>query len=207
MVSTEQIVAARAFLKWTQDDLARYAGVSIGTIKDLERGKSKNARSSTLDPIIKAFTDHGIEFIDDGVRRSKKITTIYEGQEGFIEFFDLVYHEIRKHGGEILVSNSNDEMFKGLLGDYYEIQVERMSKLSFQCRSLISENDSMRFKVDYSEYRTVPEKYFSNAPFYVFGNRLAVFIWKNQPKIILINDTDLADAYRKHFSFLWSQFE
>ena len=63
--SPRQIRAARMLLGWSQLDLAKHAQVSVTVIARLETG-SVDARLSTIMAILKAFEEHGIEFVDEG---------------------------------------------------------------------------------------------------------------------------------------------
>jgi transcriptional regulator with XRE-family HTH domain len=62
-LTSAQVRAARALLKWSQQDLAAKASLFIGTIKDFERGVS-NPRMSTLLALEKVFRKSGVEFIE-----------------------------------------------------------------------------------------------------------------------------------------------
>jgi transcriptional regulator with XRE-family HTH domain len=68
VISGRQIRAARALLGWKQLDLAKGAGVSEITIKNIERGVT-DARGSTLAAIQDAFYKAGIVFLDRGDAR------------------------------------------------------------------------------------------------------------------------------------------
>jgi len=68
MISPAQIRAARALLGWKQTDLASASGVSVISIKNIERGKT-DARSSTVAKIERAVGDAGVMFLDAGVNR------------------------------------------------------------------------------------------------------------------------------------------
>lgn len=66
MLSSEQIRAARALLRWEQKDLADSSGVSLPSIKRLETQRGElAAQSRTVDAIRNAFETAGITFIDD----------------------------------------------------------------------------------------------------------------------------------------------
>ena len=66
MLTSEQIRAARALLRWDQKQLAEAAGISVETVKRLERTPGPvSAYASTVEAIGKAFEAVGIEFIDD----------------------------------------------------------------------------------------------------------------------------------------------
>lgn len=64
MISSAQIRAARAMLRWTAAELAEASGVGVATIRRLELTDgipSSNAR--TLDSLQKALEAAGIEFV------------------------------------------------------------------------------------------------------------------------------------------------
>jgi len=65
MITPAQVRAARALLGWRQADLAKEAGASEMSIKNLERGVM-DARGSTLGKIGAAFASRDIEFLDPG---------------------------------------------------------------------------------------------------------------------------------------------
>jgi predicted transcriptional regulator len=77
-VSIRQIKAARALLSWSQEQLAKAAGVSTPTIKRLEaRDGPMGGRTNTAAKIRTALEDAGVRFIDEnggglGVRLKKR---------------------------------------------------------------------------------------------------------------------------------------
>ena len=76
-VSTEQVKAARALLRWSQNDLATASGVSVPTIKRLEAATGQmGGRAETVDAIRQTLEAAGVEFIPEnggglGVRLRK----------------------------------------------------------------------------------------------------------------------------------------
>lgn len=67
MVSPEQCRAARAWLSWSQDELAQRASVGISTVKDFETGKRTPMRNN-LDALRRTLEAAGVKFIFDGER-------------------------------------------------------------------------------------------------------------------------------------------
>ena len=57
----EQCRAARAWLDWSQDDLAVAAKVSLSTVKDFEK-KRRNPIANNLEAIKRALEAEGISF-------------------------------------------------------------------------------------------------------------------------------------------------
>jgi len=64
LITSGQIRAARALIKWTGAELAKASGVAFSTLMRLETGEGvPGAQAKTLDAITKAFESAGIEFI------------------------------------------------------------------------------------------------------------------------------------------------
>ena len=75
MINSAQCRAARGLLAWSQQDLAREAGIGVVTVHQLEAGTSA-PRNATVEVIKRAFEAAGVEFIDEngggpGVRLRK----------------------------------------------------------------------------------------------------------------------------------------
>jgi predicted transcriptional regulator len=66
MKTPGQIKAARAFLGWSQDDLAEKSGVSAPTVKRIETGGLESAAFGSVRAIQDAFEKAGIQFTPDG---------------------------------------------------------------------------------------------------------------------------------------------
>jgi transcriptional regulator with XRE-family HTH domain len=65
VITPAQIRAARALLGWKQTDLAKAAGVSEISVKNIERSAT-DPRASTLLRIQRALEQAGVEIIQDG---------------------------------------------------------------------------------------------------------------------------------------------
>ena len=64
MITSGQIRASRALLRWTGKQLAEASGVAFSTLMRLETGEGvPGAQAKTLDSIQKAFEEAGLEFI------------------------------------------------------------------------------------------------------------------------------------------------
>ena len=64
MITSDQIRAARALLRWSGKDLAEKTGLGFSTLMRLEVLEGvPSAQAKTLEAIQKAFEGAGIEFI------------------------------------------------------------------------------------------------------------------------------------------------
>lgn len=77
-ITSEQLRAARALIRWEQKDLAEQSGVSLPTVKRLEVKPGKiMANGPTIDALARAFASAGVQFIPEngggaGVRLAKR---------------------------------------------------------------------------------------------------------------------------------------
>lgn len=65
--TASQIRAARALLDWSAADLSERSGVSLSTIQNFERGRSK-MMAANMRELVRAVEAAGVEFTDDGAR-------------------------------------------------------------------------------------------------------------------------------------------
>lgn len=66
-MTSEQLRAARALIRWEQKDVAEASGVSLPSIKRLETKRGAlSAYNSTVEAIRKALESAGVEFIPPG---------------------------------------------------------------------------------------------------------------------------------------------
>jgi ribosome-binding protein aMBF1 (putative translation factor) len=72
MVSPEQSRAARGWLDWSQEELAKRANVSLSTVRDFEKGR-RTPIGNNLDAMRRAFEAEGVELGDpQGITVKKK---------------------------------------------------------------------------------------------------------------------------------------
>jgi transcriptional regulator with XRE-family HTH domain len=64
MISTEQIRAARALLRWTAQNLADMSGVGVATIRRIELMDGvPSGQVRTIEALRSALEDAGVEFV------------------------------------------------------------------------------------------------------------------------------------------------
>ncbi len=65
MLTPEQSRAARGWLDWSQDDLAKRAQVSLSTVRDFEKGR-RTPIANNLGAMMRALEEAGIRFVEEG---------------------------------------------------------------------------------------------------------------------------------------------
>ena len=68
MLTAEQLRAARALIRWEQSTVAEKAGVSVETVKRLEKldGPLLSTKTATIHALEAAFQEAGVEFTNGG---------------------------------------------------------------------------------------------------------------------------------------------
>jgi transcriptional regulator with XRE-family HTH domain len=206
-ITTAQIRGARGILNWSQQDLAQRTGISATSIGAIENGQT-TPRESTLSTIRKTLENGGIEFIGlDGVRLRTGDVRIFQGREGFWDFYEDIYSTVQETPGEILVSNADERLFeKWIDPENLKKHVNRMrGTKGVSYKILVKEGDTHLLATpDYAEYRWTPKDQFSSTvPFYVYGKKLAILLFSAEPTVILIKYDAVADAYRHQFMGIW----
>ena len=203
-ITTAQIRGARGLLNWSQSELSRRTGISTTSIGNIEAGNTQ-ARESTLKLIRQAFENSGIEFIGtEGIRAKNEVIDIYEGQTGFVNFFDNVYQTLLSTEPRIFACNIDESVFKKWASHTAEAHLARMKKIpGLVCKVLLREGDTNFIASEYAEYKWLPADLFSSVPFYVFSNKLAIILFDEHPKIIVLNNSSVAEAYKLQFLGLW----
>lgn len=210
LITPGQIKAARAMLDWSAEDLGKRVGVVKTTISAIETGRS-NGSVEVLNAIVTALENGGVEFLNDGgVRpRQSRVLTL-QGQQGYWDFYDDVYETVKKTGGEILVSNVDERDFDKWLGERWSIHRNRMANLlkeqPFNLKILIKEGDRHFTVPGHAEYRWTPKERFSEIPFYVYGQKLAIILFEtDNVSVHIIDNSKITEAYKKQFDVIWEQ--
>lgn len=208
-LSGRQIRAARSLAGWDRPDLAERVGLSLMTIQNIEL-ESKQPKQKTLDKIIAAFADIGIEFTDnEGVRRRPANIRTFEGSKGFSDFYDLVYECLKENGGAVCICGSSAKIFKQHRHNP-ELHRQRMASLvssrdDVSVRIIAAEGDLYMPNTAYAQYRWQPREFFPPTTFYAFGEYLGIISFAHNPPplVVLIQSQPIAESYRASFDFAW----
>jgi transcriptional regulator with XRE-family HTH domain len=203
-ITTSQIRGARGILDWSQAELSKRTGISTTSIGNIESGNTQ-PRESTLQIIRKAFEDAGIEFLpDNGVRMQTGQVKIYTGRVGVFDFYKDVHKVLAKDGGEVLVSNVDEKKFVRALGDAagdHIAEINKLEKVTYKI--LTQEGDDYFPGASYAQYRWVRAEHFASVPFYVYGSKLGIILFDNEPTIIVMEYAAITEAYRTQFMSMW----
>ena len=198
MITRQQLRAARGFLGWDRHEVARRSGVSVGTLKNIEAGRTQ-PHAATVELLEKLFRDNDIEFPPNGglCPRDNTLRVIDEGNP-YLQLLDDVFATLKDvRRAEVLFCFVRNEMSPA------EVVASdlRLRQIGIRFRSLIEEGDSFCL-YPLREYRCVPRRFFQNNTQVIYGNKVGSMIGGNR-KAVIINNVDYAETQRGIFNALW----
>lgn len=197
-ISIEQIKAARALLKWTQKDLAAHAGINDDQVHNFEGGRSRSLE--VLEAIFGALTNGGIDFIEGGVKHSKKELTTLSGKNWFYAVVDDISKTSEKQkDSEVLFFGGSDADSPPELVE----KIRSLRKSGIKMRSMIQDGDTFLMGPS-SEYRWIPKDLFSSYILVLYENKVVLDMGE---KGILIDNPDVSYILRNMYALLWSTLE
>ena len=133
--------------------------------------------------------------------RTADEVTVFKGKEGL----KTIFEEILKAKLNYDKFGSGDK-FKEFLPYYYPHFQNRKTENGINCRAIYSENERYLDSVKefIGEVRFLPKEFIHPSTTFVFGDRVAVLIWKENPLGILISSKEVSESYRYYFELLWS---
>lgn len=204
MATGKQVRAARMLIEWDAEDLAKRTGLTTETIFKIER-ETTNPRPATLEKIVRAFSDMGVEFIGNlGVtKRDDQVVTL-SGPDVYIRLLDDVFHTLhRQENPEALfffVDNSKSP--PEVVASH-----NRIRNAGIKCRYLCQEQPK-RIDFPSEDYRGIPAMFFHNNSTVIYGDKYATMLLDpvagaDQGAIIMRNP-HIAAAQRNLFNLIWS---
>ncbi|MBI2676059.1 MAG: hypothetical protein HYX24_06380 [Candidatus Aenigmarchaeota archaeon] len=122
---------------------------------------------------------------------------VYKGKEGI----KTILSDIIKQGHDF-VGIGTIKRFEDIMPLYIEQFVSRMNKKGLKERHIMVDGEKI-IEAERGEYRYLPKKYILLSSMLIYGDKVALFIWKEPYIQILINNSDIAKSYLSQFNVLW----
>jgi hypothetical protein len=163
-------------------------------------------RSTKL--LQKALESRGIEFIGNvGVQYARHEVRSLIGVDGLKSFFDDVRATVRQSDDEIVICGVEEAYLEKKLREYLDHHRKEMADIgNVKMRCIIKEGDPNVGASEYCQYRWQPKESFSNVPFYIYGDKMAIIVTSGpeDPLTLLIHNRTIAQAYRGQFEYIWN---
>ena len=133
--------------------------------------------------------------------KEKKETLFFRGKQALKTIFDDQISEEK----EVLVLASTVEI-KNILEYYFpKFNLQRKEK-NIKMKMLFSENlreKQLVKRIPLAEIRFLPKEYDSNVSTNIYGDKISIVVWSEEPTATLIKEKAIADSYRNYFDALW----
>jgi len=127
--------------------------------------------------------------------KEKQETNFYKGIEGLKAVFQDQLNE-----KEVLILGASESAFE-VLPFYFKWYDEDRKKRKIKVRIIAS--SKMKKRIPLAEIRYLPEKYANPLAINIYGNKVAIILWKKNPVCVVLNEKEIADGYRKYFELMW----
>lgn len=198
----KQLVAARALLGWTQDELSQKSDVAKPTIIRFENNEA-NPNTTTIKKITSAINKGGVVFTDKGVEYTDNRITILETDTWYLELLDDVLYTLEGH--------KKNKVLRTLFADDRKSSQEgiealrRLKRAGIEMRTTCEKGNSFLLG-EASSYRWIEPKYYTNWLTLIYGNKVAVSI-NNEKGCTIFDDANFANACRLQFDLTWNFLE
>ncbi|MFC1710914.1 TrmB family transcriptional regulator [Nanoarchaeota archaeon] len=123
---------------------------------------------------------------------------VYEGGEGI----KTIMNDVLREGKDFLTWGATTKV-KDYVPDFFiDKYLNERKRKKIKARQLFTDFYGV-LKSPLSQNKKLPQEFASPTTTLVYGNKVAVFLWLKIPKVILVNNKDLAKSYRKHFNLMW----
>lgn len=135
--------------------------------------------------------------------REDTFVEVFKGKSAVKSLYRGVIKEFEKGAKEVLIAGVNERDFveedRLALAQY----LRAVQRFKSKERVLVNEGETYFVEGPQTAYRWIPKENFSPTPMFVYGDKWAVLIWGNPSYLVVIENKNLAEAYRRQFNLLW----
>lgn len=132
--------------------------------------------------------------------KTKQEVMIFKGKNGLKTAFD----DQIEVGKPIYVYGASKK-YRSVLKYYaYQYKIKRLKK-KIKVKIIFDESarGTKRAKLPLAETRFLPKKFKTITDTIIYGDKVELIIWTEDPFVVMIESKELADSYRNFFNVLW----
>lgn len=133
------------------------------------------------------------------IKKEEIKVEVYKGAEGF----KVVLNDIIRTGRDMVGFGIDETKFRDRFPILMEQHFKKEKLAGIKERLLTSEDARFVFGTETAKYRYIPGEFFNPTPTAVYGNKVVILVWAPLT-IVMIENSELADSYRKYFEMLWN---
>ena len=159
-----------------------------------ERKKMIDENKSEIEKILPDLKDM------ENMKKEEIEGAVFKGREGL----KAIHSDMLKQGKEVWVLGAKGLIFTELKYFITGFERERVKK-GIKWKSIFDKEENFdRIKKPLFEKRRMPDEFGSSGVVNIYGDRVAIVLWKEKyPTSFRIVNKEIADAFRKWFTFIW----
>lgn len=134
--------------------------------------------------------------------KEKEETTFFRGKPALKTVFD----DQIKEGKEILImgaSTQAPEILKYYFPHFDKARVKKKIRVRIIFDERAKKEEYVK-KIPLADIRYVPKEFSSFAATNVYGDKVSIVLWTEEPIAILIKNKEIAKGYRNYFELVWN---
>lgn len=141
----------------------------------------------------------------EGMKKEEINAFVYKGKEGI----KTIHSEMLKEGKEVCVLGAKGMIFKELPYFIPNFEKERIKK-KIKFTLIYDKKEIKNFEKDIIKRRlfegkSLPYGFESKSVVNIFGNKVAIILWKDYPSAFMMDNKEIADSFRKWFEFMYKK--
>lgn len=130
----------------------------------------------------------------------KQEVKLYKDRAGIKTILEDILRTLKKD--DCVLAYGSDANFYEILKYYYKPFIKRRIKQGIKLRCILSEGN--KINLDLSRIKYISKSYHLPVGTAIYSSKVAIFLLKDIPTVILIENEDIARGYRDYFEWLWS---
>ncbi len=129
--------------------------------------------------------------------QEKRETVFFRGKQALKSIFD----DQIKEGKEVLVLGACP-FAKDIIKYYFQKYDLERKKKNIKVKALFTQETD--YEMPLGEVRYLPMSFDSPSATNIYGDKVVIILWTEEPFAILIHQKEIADSYRRYFDLLWN---
>jgi sugar-specific transcriptional regulator TrmB len=123
---------------------------------------------------------------------------VYEGKEGI----KTVMNDILRDGNDFVSWGASSKVKEYLPNFFIKRYLNERKRKKIHAKQLFTDLNGV-LKSPLSKNKKLPKEFASPTTIAVYGNKVSTWFWLEIPKVMVVNNKDLAKSYKKHFELMW----
>lgn len=135
--------------------------------------------------------------------REETEVELIKGKMVFRTIYNDIFNTLKRTKQPLLAIGIDEESYKKIDEVALKQYFSRLRRHHLKEKVITKESATLFFEGPQTEYRLIPDKFFSLNTTHIYGNKVAILIGGTPLYGILIKSKQVADANRKYFEMLW----